>query len=157
MSSGHGNPPEWLRVGHRLELTLLAVCIVTSVVMGLASTLGKPSGTPGLWVGWVFAGGFAFFSSAISLLAAHFVKRSWTPSQARRRETPPNLSSRLALYFVMLVLAVMLSSRLAQFALSRHMSLTWVLWIFIVDLAILILLVILNEVKVWRKRKNSHT
>ena len=147
----------WLLVGRRFELVYVAVCVTIFLGGGLFLTAGEPKGTPGFWVGWVFAALMALTALAVVLTLAPRLRRSWAERDAadRRPATIPPLSARLGLYLLLLLLAVDVAIRLAGYALQHHMSTTWVVNFLVADLAVLAFVIANNEVRIRRKSRNS--
>ena len=65
----------------------------------------------------------------------------------------PKLASRLRLYLVMFALALLVALELARAGVGNHLPGKSVGWLFLGDLAILAIIISLNELSIWRKRR----
>ncbi len=117
--------------------------------MGITLTVGKPPGTPGLSVGWLVAGVFTLFALSAAQLLAQFIRRSWGLPQTGMLGVP-KLGSRLARYFLVLIVCLMVASRIAGFALQRHASPTLILGVLTLPVAAVGIYIVVSEVGVRR-------
>ncbi len=158
MTPGGNKIANWLRHGRRFEYTIVAVCFVWFLWIGLGLTRGEPQGTPLLWFFWVYAAIPPLIVSSLAFVFGPALrglgKRPGSARAAQIDRDPPKVDYRLGFYLLALALGVILALNVAKILLARHVRVGPIVQFLYWDLAILALLIALNEFSIWRKRRH---
>ena len=154
MNSSGNRIGTWFRVGRRFEYSILVLSIAWFLVIGLMLTWGEPPNTPLLWVFWVYAGIPPLIMTVLAFVFGPHVRRN-AEKAVSSRSGPPKLAARLGFYLLLLVAAVMTWARISKIPLERHVAATPIVHFLFWDLAILAVVIGLNELSIWRKTKRA--
>lgn len=156
MSSSQGNLKSWALAGRRLELLILIIGLAWVLFVGVSLARVVAASTLAFWIVVAFASMLPMTAAATVVLLKPRVRTPVVMAGVTGQvDEPPRFAYRLAPYFLFWVASLMIAFRLAQFALQRHASPLFILGILVLDVSMLGIYIIMNEVRIWRKRKST--
>lgn len=156
MSSILGQSRTWILTGRRLELSIAAFGILWLLLVGVGLGRSVPLDTAAFWIVIGFSAILPLSGLAVIALLKPRL-RSSIGIEAPHPSGKPKLESRLARYFLVLVVCMTVAFRAVGFALQRQASPMLVLRFLLLPIAAVGLYIAVSEIRLRRSRAGRET